>query len=73
MTAIKLIFTFLPFFVHSIEHSAEKFNFKNHSYVCFDGQFFLHDPECGCDCVWNGWFKTSPDDITFITLMRPHD
>ena len=23
-----------------------------HSYICFDGKFYIHDPDCRCDAEW---------------------
>lgn len=45
--------------------------FENHSYVCFDGKTYLHDPDCRCDNEWVGYIKDPQGDIVnAIFLFR---
>ena len=43
-----LVFPICAFAHQEHNHKVEFFTESNHSYICFDGKFFVHDPDCRC-------------------------
>jgi hypothetical protein len=69
---LKLLLTFLciPFLCFCREHVAKKFTAFEHSYICFDGHYFIHDPDCGCYSYRGAIHKLS-EDVYHIHFSHP--